>query len=187
MLLFIMQIKQMLQKDCRIRVMNEILNGIKVIKLYAWEDHFQKDVGNIRNKELSILKQTAYLNIGEVFSWTCAPFMVTTIFAVLNMNDLCIVLKVSLATFGTFVLTSNESLTAERAFVALSLFNILQFPLSMLPYLISSIVQASVSLKRLTTFLQSDELDPDNVHNIEGTAVGMVTCRCIAKYLTWAT
>ena len=66
----------MAQKDRRIRIMNEILNGIKVIKLYAWEDHFEKDVGNIRNKELSILKQTAYLNIGGSFSWKCAPFMV---------------------------------------------------------------------------------------------------------------
>ena len=84
-------------------------------------------------------------------------------------------LKVSLATFGIFVLTSDESLTAERAFVALSLFNILRFPMSMLPRLISSIIQASVSLKRLTTFLQNDELDPDNVHNIEETTVGMVT------------
>ena len=44
----------------------------------------------------------------------------------------------------------------------------------MLPYVISSIVQASVSLKRLSTFLQNDELDPDNVCNIEGTANGMV-------------
>ena len=83
-------------------------------------------------------------------------------------------MKVSLATFGTFVLTSNESLTAEKAFVALSLFNILRFPISMLPYLISSIVQASVSLKRLSTFLQNDELDPENVHSTDGTAVGMI-------------
>ena len=59
--------------------------------------------------------------------------------------------------------------------MALSLFNILKFPISMLPRLISSIVQASVSLKRLSTFLQNDELDPDNVCNIEETVVGMVT------------
>ena len=69
----------MAQKDRRIHIMNEILSGIKVIKLYAWEDHFREDVGNIRNKELSILKQTAYLNIGESFSWMCAPFMVNTL------------------------------------------------------------------------------------------------------------
>ena len=66
----------MAQKDRRICVMNEVLNGIKVIKLYAWEDHFQKNVGNIRKKEIVILKQTAYLNVLATFSWTCAPFMV---------------------------------------------------------------------------------------------------------------
>ena len=78
----------MAQKDHRIRVMNEVLNGIKVIKLYAWEDHFQKDVGNIRKKELAILKQTAYLNIGESFSWTCAPFLVmylTVLYRIINV------------------------------------------------------------------------------------------------------
>ena len=85
------------------------------------------------------------------------------------------ILKVSLSTFGTFVATSDESLTAERAFVALSLFNILKFPIAVFPRLISGIVQASVSLKRLTAFLKNDELDPDNVHNIEETTVGMVT------------
>jgi len=66
----------MAQKDCRIRLMNEILNGIKVIKLYAWEDHFQKNIEDVRKKELAILKQTAYLNVLATFNWTCAPFMV---------------------------------------------------------------------------------------------------------------
>ena len=57
----------------------------------------------------------------------------------------------------------DERLTADKAFVALSLFNILRFPLSMLPTLISNIVQASVSVKRLRTFLKNEELDPDIV------------------------
>ena len=82
-------------------------------------------------------------------------------------------LKVALATFGTFVTSSDEPLTAERAFVALSLFNILRFPLSMLPNLISSLVQVSVSLKRLSVFLQHDEIDPDNLETREQPASGM--------------
>ena len=57
----------------------------------------------------------------------------------------------------------DERLTADKAFVALSLFNILRFPLSMLPMLISNIVQASVSVKRLRNFLKNEELDPDIV------------------------
>ena len=84
-----------------------------------------------------------------------------------------LVFKVALATFGTFVATSGEPLTAERAFVALSLFNILRFPLTMLPNLISNIVQASVSLKRLSKFLQNDEIDPDNLETREQAASGM--------------
>ena len=66
----------MQQKDRRIRLMNEVLNGIKVIKLYAWEDHFQTDVQKIRQRELTILKYTAYLNAVSSFTWTCAPFLV---------------------------------------------------------------------------------------------------------------
>ena len=79
----------------------------------------------------------------------------------------------ALATFGTFVAANDEPLTAERAFVALSLFNILQFPLSMFPTLISNIVQVSVSLKRLSTFLQHDEIDSDNLETREQAANGM--------------
>ena len=64
-------------------------------------------------------------------------------------------------------------MTAERAFVALSLFNILRFPLFMLPFLISMMIQASVSMKRLNTFLQHDEIDPDNLETREQPASGM--------------
>ena len=67
----------MQQKDQRIRLTSEVLNGIKVIKLYAWEDHFQSDVQNIRNNELAVLRKIAYLNAGLSFSWLCAPFMVS--------------------------------------------------------------------------------------------------------------
>jgi len=67
----------MRQKDRRIRLMNEVLNGIKVIKLYAWEDHFQQDVAAIRQKELVTLRTTAYLNAISAFTWTSAPFLVS--------------------------------------------------------------------------------------------------------------
>ena len=70
----------MQQKDQRIRLTSELLNGIRVIKLNAWEDHFQRNVQNIRNNELAVLRKIAYLNAGLSFSWLCAPFMVSTIF-----------------------------------------------------------------------------------------------------------
>ena len=81
--------------------------------------------------------------------------------------------QVALATFGTFVATSDEPLTAERAFVALSLFNILRLPLGMLPTVISMVIEASISMKRLSKFLQNDEIDPDNLETREQAASGM--------------
>ncbi|WAQ96704.1 MRP1-like protein, partial [Mya arenaria] len=51
------QVQQMNLKDKRIKMMNEILNGIKVLKLYAWEPSFEKKVLEIRNKELAVLKR----------------------------------------------------------------------------------------------------------------------------------
>ena len=57
----------------------------------------------------------------------------------------------------------NHVLTANKAFVSLSLFNILNYPLSILPDVIMIAVQAGVSLERLGEFLRSNELDPNSV------------------------
>ena len=48
----------------------------QVIKLYAWEIPFQGQVQDIRQKELDVLKASAYLNAAASFTWTCAPFLV---------------------------------------------------------------------------------------------------------------
>lgn len=66
-------------KDSRIKLMNEILNGIKVLKLYAWEPSFAKKVLEIRKNELRVLRKSAYLNALSTFAWVSAPFMVSSI------------------------------------------------------------------------------------------------------------
>uniref|UniRef100_A0A4W4EQU7 ATP-binding cassette, sub-family C (CFTR/MRP), member 3 n=1 Tax=Electrophorus electricus TaxID=8005 RepID=A0A4W4EQU7_ELEEL len=141
-----MKTKQMQHKDMRIKLMNEILNGIKVLKLYAWEVSFREKVLQVRQKELAVLRKAAYLGSLSIMAWTSAPFLV------------------ALTTFAVYVsVDENNVLDAEKAFVSLSLFNILRFPLNMLPQVITSLVQANVSLKRIQTFLTHDELDPGNV------------------------
>ncbi|XP_063974580.1 multidrug resistance-associated protein 1 isoform X9 [Diachasmimorpha longicaudata] len=143
-----LQIRQMKNKDERVKLMNEVLNGIKVLKLYAWEPSFEQQILNIRNKEIKVLKEAAYLNAGTSFIWSCAPFLV------------------SLVSFATYVyIDENNVLNSSKAFVSLSLFNILRFPLSMLPMMISNVVQASVSVKRINIFMNNEELDPDNVQH----------------------
>uniref|UniRef100_A0A6I8MXX3 Multidrug resistance-associated protein 1 n=2 Tax=Ornithorhynchus anatinus TaxID=9258 RepID=A0A6I8MXX3_ORNAN len=140
------QVAHMKSKDNRIKLMHEILNGIKVLKLYAWELAFKKKVLEIRQEELKVLKKSAYLAAVGTFTWVCTPFLV------------------ALSTFAVYMtIDENNILDAQKAFVSLALFNILRFPLNILPMVISSIVQASVSLKRLRIFLSHEELEPDSV------------------------
>lgn len=47
-----------------------------MLKLYAWEKSFEEKVSDIRNKELQVLRKSAYLNGFSTFVWTCAPFLV---------------------------------------------------------------------------------------------------------------
>lgn len=66
-------------KDSRIKLMNEILNGIKVLKLYAWENSFKDKVLAIRQKELNVLRKMAYLGALSTMAWTSAPFLVGSV------------------------------------------------------------------------------------------------------------
>uniref|UniRef100_A0A672LTP6 ABC-type glutathione-S-conjugate transporter n=1 Tax=Sinocyclocheilus grahami TaxID=75366 RepID=A0A672LTP6_SINGR len=119
------QMENMKFKDKRMKIVNDILNGIKVIlKYYAWESSFEAQVQEIREQELKEVWKFAYLSSVSTFIFSCAPAIV------------------SLATFAVFVSVSpNNILNAEKAFTSISLFNILRFPLAMLPQLISIMVQ----------------------------------------------
>ncbi|KAM9584296.1 multidrug resistance-associated protein 1 [Trichechus inunguis] len=164
------QVAHMKSKDSRIKLMNEILNGIKVLKLYAWELAFKDKVLAIRKEELKVLKKSAYLAAVGTFTWVCTPFLV------------------ALCTFAVYVtVDKNNILDAQKAFVSLALFNILRFPLNILPMVISSIVQASVSLKRLRIFLSHEELEPSSIERQpvkDGGGSNSITVRNAT--FTWA-
>ena len=53
----------MIFKDTRIKLLNEIFNGIKVLKLYAWEKAFLEKVENIRKKEIQVLKSQLFWQV----------------------------------------------------------------------------------------------------------------------------
>ena len=70
------QFSQMTKKDERVRIITEILNGIKVIKLYGWEQSFIKRINQIRADEMEQLKIFQFLEATQFFAWTAAPLMV---------------------------------------------------------------------------------------------------------------
>ncbi|KAJ3209348.1 hypothetical protein HDU67_006264 [Dinochytrium kinnereticum] len=146
--------EQMKNKDTRTKLMDEVLNGIKVIKLYAWEIPFMKQVNGVRERELDTLKKIGMLAAVQSFTWACTPFLV------------------SFFSFFVYSFVSNDPLTSEKVFVCLALFNLLQFPLAIFPSVITSVIEASVSFNRLYKFLMNEELDPEAVIRLESAKSG---------------
>uniref|UniRef100_T1KXB4 ABC-type glutathione-S-conjugate transporter n=1 Tax=Tetranychus urticae TaxID=32264 RepID=T1KXB4_TETUR len=138
------QAKIMSEKDQRAKLMSEILNGMKVLKLYAWEKVFADLIVMIRSREIKNLKRQAIWSGIPVFLFLCFPFIV--------MN---------LATFT--LIDSNNILTANKAFVSLSLLNILRHPMGMLPMVVSHIANFIISIKRINAFLKCEELDSQTI------------------------
>uniref|UniRef100_W5MJY3 ABC-type glutathione-S-conjugate transporter n=1 Tax=Lepisosteus oculatus TaxID=7918 RepID=W5MJY3_LEPOC len=137
---------QMKHMDGRIKLMNEILNGIKIIKFYAWEKAFLERVLGYRQKELKALKKSQILYSISIASFNSSTFLI------------------AFAMFGVYVLIDEKNvLDAQKVFVSMALINILKTPLSQLPFAMSTTMQAFVSLKRLGKFLCQEELKADNV------------------------
>ncbi|KAL9092720.1 MAG: hypothetical protein Q9159_000618 [Coniocarpon cinnabarinum] len=141
-----LQKKQMKTKDARTRLMTEILNNMKSIKLYAWTTSFGRKLSFIRNdQELSTLRRIGAAQAFSNFTWSTTPFLV------------------SCSTFIVFVFTQDKPLTTDIVFPALTLFNLLTFPLTVLPMVITAIIEASVAVNRLTEYLGSDEIQQNAV------------------------
>ncbi|KAF7840257.1 ABC transporter C family member 2-like [Senna tora] len=131
--------KEGLQRtDKRIGLMNEILAAMDTVKCYAWESSFQSKVQAIRNDELSFFRKGSLLAAANFFILNSIPVVVTVI------------------SFGVFTLLGGN-LTPAIAFTSLSLFAVLRFPLFMLPNIITQVVNAHVSLKRLEELLLAEE------------------------------
>ncbi|KAG8992893.1 hypothetical protein FRB94_011203 [Tulasnella sp. JGI-2019a] len=146
-----LQSKQMKIRDERTKLMSELLSNIKSIKLYSWEEAFKKMVGTVRNAELQKLKTIGVTTALNMALWSAIPLLV------------------SFATFAVTAYASSKELTAEIIFPAIALFNLLGFPLAMFAQIVSSWVQASVSVNRLAGFLSSAELQPDAVQITDDT------------------
>uniref|UniRef100_A0A671X1D2 ABC-type glutathione-S-conjugate transporter n=1 Tax=Sparus aurata TaxID=8175 RepID=A0A671X1D2_SPAAU len=152
---FIAKVRSKLQEvqmkfmDSRIKLMNEILNGMKILKFYAWEEAFLRRVGVLRDGELDALKRSQILHSVSLASFNSSSFLI------------------ALSVFGVYVLMDERNvLDAQKIFVSVALINILKTPLSQLPFAMSTTMQAVVSLRRLGNFLYQDELKPDNVERL---------------------
>ncbi|KAG1938669.1 ATP-binding cassette sub-family C [Pimephales promelas] len=130
----------------RLKKTNELLRGIKLLKLYAWEHIFRSSVEETRRQELSNLRTFALYTSLSIFMNAAIPIAaVLTIFAV----------------YVRVHSVSDSDLSPAVAFGSLSLFHILVTPLFLLSSVLHSTVKALVSVQKLSEFLGSAEIETD--------------------------
>ncbi|XP_060650132.1 LOW QUALITY PROTEIN: probable multidrug resistance-associated protein lethal(2)03659 [Drosophila nasuta] len=128
-----------MRTDERVRMMNEIISGIQVIKMYAWEKPFGKLVELARRKEMNCIKKVNYI------------------------RGILIAFGISLSRMFTFVslvgyVLLGSVLTAGEAFFITAYYNLLQRAVTnFFPMGITQFAELLVSIKRLETFMLRDE------------------------------
>lgn len=137
-----LRLKAALRTDNRVKKMNEIINGIQVIKMYAWEKPFEAIVKTLRIDEIKVLTYLAYMK-GIFLS-----FSVFTERLALYITVVC------------YVLLGN-TITAEKAFSMVQFFNNLQLSVAIFFPMAANIgAETLVTIGRLEEFLALEERPP---------------------------
>ncbi|CAH1995818.1 unnamed protein product [Acanthoscelides obtectus] len=127
--------------DNRVRQMNEIIQSMQVIKMYAWENAFSDLIRDLRKKELKYLLQTSIVR-GMIMSF----IMFTTRFGIF-------------ITVMSYVLDDNE-ITAEKVFLVTSYYQVLRQTMTVFfPQGVALVAEAFVSIKRIEEFMLTEETD----------------------------
>ena len=135
------QRKVMAATDVRIHTTNEILQNIRIIKYFAWEERFGQIVGENRQTELSALRNKYILWTAAAGVWFGVPVLITFF------------------SFLLYTLVEKKPLIPSVAFTALSLFGLLRFPLDQLADMVAHVQESKVSIDRVEEFMNEDETE----------------------------
>jgi ATP-binding cassette, subfamily C (CFTR/MRP), member 1 len=124
--------------DTRVKLINDVLQGISIIKYYAWEKSFLKQILGVRDDEMKLMHREILLGATNRTFWNLTPLVVT------------------LSTFAVYAYTGG-SMKASKVFTALSLFRRVRFPLAVFPQMVTNLIDFFVASKRITTFLNQRE------------------------------
>ncbi|KAK7195831.1 pentamidine resistance protein 1 [Novymonas esmeraldas] len=130
--------------DVRIRRVNELLSGIRVVKFMGWEPRFLAQIEQARDRELRCLRDTQLANVAFMFIDGATPIVVIAVVFVLYH-------------------LSGRALKPEIVFPTIALLNTMRVSFFMIPSTLSAVLQCMVSTKRITAFLEC----PDAVSQVQ--------------------
>ncbi|XP_038615214.1 multidrug resistance-associated protein 4 isoform X2 [Tachyglossus aculeatus] len=150
--------------DVRIRTMNEVITGMRIIKMYAWEKPFADLISNLRRNEISKILKSSYLRG-------------------INLASFFVASKISVfVTFTTYVLLGNV-ISASRVFVAVTLYGAVRVTVTLFfPAAIERVSEAIISIRRIQTFLMLDEISQRNPQLQEGEVKALVHVQEFTSY-----
>ncbi|KAF2086979.1 hypothetical protein K490DRAFT_43016 [Saccharata proteae CBS 121410] len=127
--------------DARIHTTNEILTNIRIIKYFAWEQRFMKQVEEKRSAELTFLRRRYQWWAAAATVWSGAPVIITFL------------------SFLVYTVVEKRDLVPSVAFTALSLFQLLRIPLDQLADMVAHVQESKVSVDRIEEYLNEPETD----------------------------
>ncbi|KAL7032928.1 hypothetical protein ACKWTF_007429 [Chironomus riparius] len=137
----ILRMKIAIRTDDRVSKMNELIQGIQVIKMYAWEIPFRSVIKLARKKEVDQIQMAQYIR---------GIYMSTMVFTERSTLFLAILACV----------LEERAVTADLVFSMATFFNVLQLTAAIFyPLAVSLGAEALVSIKRIQDFLSLEEQD----------------------------
>lgn len=129
--------------DARVTLMREILNSMKMIKFYAWEDAYEASVEEQRSKEIS---KTRVMQLTRNFVTAMA---------------VCLTNISSMVTFLAMYKIDDGKRSPGDIFSSLSLFQVLNLQMFFLPMALGTAVDGAIALKRIQELLEAAEEEHD--------------------------
>ena len=128
--------------DQRVSLTQEILQAVRFVKYFGWENSFLERLNDLRNREIFAIQ--VVLSIRN---------------AVLSVS-LSLPVFASMLAFITYSL-SNHILTPAPIFSSLALFNSLRMPLNMFPLVLGQVTDAYTAVCRIQEFFLAEEQADD--------------------------
>ncbi|KAI8802480.1 P-loop containing nucleoside triphosphate hydrolase protein, partial [Cladochytrium replicatum] len=155
------QVQSSAATDKRINLINEVLQGIRIVKFFAWEKSFLQRIKDIRDVQLRLLAQQRFLLL-LLRNVTSSSGMV-----------------VAVVTLCCYTMAFKKPLTAAAAFSSLKLLRQIASLIRGVPDQLMRFIPAKVSWDRIQKFLAQEELPkyrevPEREEAGQSTAVSIL-------------
>jgi ABC-type multidrug transport system fused ATPase/permease subunit len=127
--------------DERVKLTNEVLQGIRVIKLYCWEGPVGEMIEKVRKEEIVALAALLMIKVTAVVVLFLAPVLV------------------SVVTFTVYFYIDDEP-RLDRVFTALAFMNLIRLPMSAMPNAVANLADYRIAMRRVNAFMKEKEMEP---------------------------